>query len=142
MSRLLLYVLFGLCLSAGAASGQDADGWRPARPEDFVDTAWQAERAARAAYALGVTGDFDGDGRRDAARLMVNRRLGLYAVSIDLRRVAGLQRVTLATAPLYGLEAAGLDVRPGRPDTLVIFTFGGARQFVTFRDGRVRTRWD
>lgn len=135
--------LIGAFSLAGAASAQDADGWRQARPDDFVDTPHAAARAAMAGSALSASGDFDANGARDAARLMVNVRLRVYGVMVDLRTREGESAtVLLATAPLHQLVAAGLDVARGRPDQLVIFTFDGARQFVRLDDGRVRTRWD
>lgn len=140
--RRILNALFGLSLVAGSAAAQDADGWRPARPDDFVDTPWSEARAARPGMALSASGDFDGNGVRDAAWLTVNTRLGLYAVEADLRGRTGFVRLRLASAPLHALGVAGLEVAPGRPDTLVIFSFGGARQFVRFHAGRVTTRWD
>lgn len=131
-----------LAVAAAPVLAAEPEGWRPARPDDFLDTPHAARRAALPGHGLSASGDFDGNGRRDAARLMVDAARGEYVVAVDLRARTGEVRVKLASAPLHQLGAAGLAVERGRPDRLVVFTFDGARQRVWFEGGRVRTRWD
>lgn len=137
-ASLLLLAIFAL---GGPCLADDGD-WRDARPDDFKDTPSAAARAAVPNQALSVSGDFDGDGRADAARLMVSVKAGVYAVVVEFARPAGPARLLVAAAPLADLGAVGLDAeRHGRRADLVIFTFDGARQVVRFERGRLAVRW-
>lgn len=127
---------------AGAAGAADGD-WRAARADDFKDTPHAAERALLPGQALSAAGDFDGNGVRDAARLMVSGREGVFAVVLNLRTRSGEGRMLLVAAPLAQLGPVGLAVeRRGRRDELVVFTFDGARQYVRLERGRAAVRWD
>lgn len=134
--------MVSVCALAGGAAAADGD-WRQARSGDFMDTPHAAERAAMPGSALSATGDFDGDGTRDAARLMVSPKEGVYAVVLNLRTPGGDARMLLVAAPLAQLGPVGLSKtrREGR-DELVIFTFDGAKAYVRLERGRVAVRWD
>jgi hypothetical protein len=127
---------------AGAAGAADGD-WRQARADDFKHTPHAAERGTLPGSALSATGDFDGNGLRDAARLMVSPKAGVFAVVLNLRTPGGDARMLLVAAPLAQLGPVGLSKarRDGR-DELVIFTFDGAKAFVRLERGRIEVRWD
>jgi hypothetical protein len=58
-------------------------GFREATMADFTDSPWAARRRTEASGYLAVTADFNGDGKADEARILLNEQRKLaYVVAV------------------------------------------------------------
>lgn len=77
-----------------------AAGFREAQLNDFAGTANYQARAATPSAMLAVTGDFDGDGEADEARLLLNAERKLAYVAATIMKADKLDTHVLASMPL------------------------------------------
>lgn len=107
-----------IALSAGAASAQipaAPAGWTKPSDADLQGPNWDA-RKAKPARDLRVEADFNGDGKPDAAELLVNRREKSYALYAFLNGASAPVQIVasrLEFLPTMGLATAA----PGKFET-------------------------
>lgn len=77
-----------------------AAGFREAQLSDFAGTAGYEIRAAAPSARLAVTGDFNGDGDADEARLLLNPERKLAYVAATIMQADKLDTYVLASVPL------------------------------------------
>ena len=111
-------MVLGLVAVAALANGEAVaggapSGWRQATKADADAVASRLGAKAQdrpPGQVFEVSGDFDGDGRRDQARVMIDTRRGRLAVFIQ--RGAGGRPQMVQSDKLDALIGVGLSVQP------------------------------
>jgi len=112
MRRIALAALLLFAAPAQAAEPPPPAGWEPVEMRYLLGTADYDRRLARDDHYLSATGDFDGDGRADVARLMVQREENIAALFVTLARDAQPWSRRLASVPLAEVVRLGVLLRP------------------------------
>src|SRR6202035_4440087 len=82
--RIAIAMLFFLPSAASGADSFAMKGWREPRAAELGSLADQKWRDDNAKHYLSLTGDFDGDGKPDEARLMVRDDGKAFALFVKL----------------------------------------------------------
>jgi hypothetical protein len=102
-------------------------GFREATVADFAGTPGEAARRADPNGLMAVSGDFNGDGRTDEARILLNEADGTAYVVAAIEREAKLDTYVLLPGSLE--DAANIAIRLAPPKAaggnpgIAIFTF-------------------
>ncbi len=94
-----------------AAEPPPPAGWEVVEMRFLLGTADHDSRLAHPHHHLADTGDFDGDGQEDVARLFVQRDEGVSALFVTLARDAAPWAHRLATVPLAEVVRLGVVTR-------------------------------
>jgi hypothetical protein len=83
-------------------------GFREATMADFTDSPWAARRRTEAGGYLAVTADFDGDGKADEARILLNdQRRVAYVVAV-IQSPAKVDTYVLSQIALHDAKDIGI----------------------------------
>lgn len=105
----LAAILTALSGPSAAAPVEAPPGWSQPAPADLAGEDAASRRASPSRY-LSSTADFNGDGKADEARILVNRSAGTYGVFIF---PGGLEGPTkLHEGPLAEVSRTGIDTAP------------------------------
>jgi len=118
--KCIVKMLLLLVLASSAAAAQkdnaDAQGWRPPTAAELgapEEQKWRQEDPAR---YLTVTGDFDGDGKPDEARLMVRGDGKAFALFVKLGARDAAQKLDefpdVSMLPAIGIKRVAPDTYP------------------------------
>jgi hypothetical protein len=133
--RILLLLVLASSAAAAQKENASAQSWRPATAAELGTPEEQKWREEDPARYLAVTGDFDGDGKPDEARLMVRGDGKAFALFVKLAArdaaqkldefpdvsklpALGIKRVTPATYPTAC--ARGLDCAEDEPRYIIV----------------------
>lgn len=113
-------------------------GYREATLNLLVGSDHYKDRLAEKSGFLSVTADFNGDGKDDEARVLVNASRGDARVVVVILSPDKVDTYVLASAPADNLDTLGIRLEApnhgaGRAlPGLVVFRFGGAAELNTF----------